>query len=191
MSHPLQSCDFHARVERLKANSRGKQDSLDSSTYVYHRLPSELFYEGRLIEDAVKTPGVRSPEQSVTLGIEEYDHIDALIRFLDGQGDKPTFLGGEFGVVYWTVHFLQKLNHTTKHSNSSEVSTYCLHVIHTPYPYHYAHGNIRSMINCCLGKWKNKEAKSFLREIMTREIADKNQIAALPGQYELIHADGS
>ncbi len=149
-------------------------------------MPSELFYEGRLIEDAVKTPGVRSPEQSITLGIEGYDHIDALIRFLDGHGDKPIFVGREFGVVYWSVHFLRLINYTTNHSSLSEVSTYCVHVIHTPYQYHFAHGDICSMINCRSGRWKNKEAKNFLRELMTREIADNNQIAALPGQYELI-----
>jgi hypothetical protein len=42
------------------------------------------------------------------------------------------------------------------------------------------------MINFLPKKWKNKDAKQFLRELMTREIADNNQIAARPGQYELV-----
>jgi hypothetical protein len=186
MPYTLLSCEFDARVERLKTNDRASYDHLDPYTHVYHRLPNELFYEGRLIEDAVKTPGVRSPEQSATLGIEEYDHVDALIRFSGCHGDEASFLGEEFGVVFWNVNFLRLINYKFNVANNTEVIVYSLHVDHTPYSYNFSHGDIRSMINCLPNKWKNKDAKQFIREHMTREIADNNQIAARPGQYELV-----
>jgi len=186
MPYALLSCEFDDRVERLKAKNRASYDNLDPYTHVYHRLPCELFFEGRLIEDAIKTPDVRSPEQSVTLGIEEYDHVDALIRFPGSHDDEPSFLGEEFGVVFWNVHFLRLINYTFNAMNTSEVIVYSLRVDHTPYSYNYSHGDIRSMINFLPKKWKNKDAKQFLRELMTHEIADNNQIAARPGQYELV-----
>jgi hypothetical protein len=85
--------DFNLRIEQLKTNGRPHHGTLDSRTSVYHRLPSELFYEGKLIEGSVKIPNVRNPEQSVTLGIEGYDQIDALIHFTTEEDCDPIFLG--------------------------------------------------------------------------------------------------
>jgi hypothetical protein len=68
---------------------------------------------------------------------------------------------------------------------ANETYTYCLQVVHSPYEYNYSHGNIRSMINCVAAKWESKTAKRALREFLTREITDKDQIAVSPGQFIL------
>jgi len=185
MSCQISRSEFNRRIELLRSKGRSHCRSIDTKTKVYHRLPRELFYEGRLIEGSVKVPNVRNPVQSVTLGIEGYDEIDALIFFPTENDCERAFLGQSYGVVFWTFEFLASLNYSYSVNKSTEMYTYCLQVVHSPYEHNYSHGDIRSMINCVVTKWESKVAKQALRELMTREISDNGQIAASPGQFIL------
>jgi hypothetical protein len=178
----ISESELNTRIEKLKSGQRPAIGELEEHIYVYFRLPREVFCDGCLIEGGFSmNKFVRNPEQSVTLGICDHDCIDALIKQDSKNGDFLEFLGDKYGIVRLKKAVIIQSNHTYQRSNPDELTTYCMAVTHTPYKWNYAHGDVKSLVNCTPGKWSNKSARESIKDELISKIIDHDGIAYSPG----------
>lgn len=158
------------RLNQLLQGSRPLIESLPADAVAFHRLPPENFdSDGRLVEC-----GVRSPDQSVTIG-PFGDEYDALLEI----GADSGFSGFKMdcGVVYITDAQLRAAVAKAEQGKGAQPVCFGAKLQHDPYKANYAHGNILSTRDGVPKLWSDG-AKKSLRKQMAGHMG--KQIALLP-----------